>query len=75
MIDSNLVEQEDIDWKIGDRFRRYDRSGTILDLFNGTVKQNYWAKVLYDKTEYDESAFVSIEHLNSLKKIKFVIEI
>jgi hypothetical protein len=54
-------------FKIGDRIIRFDRFGTIVDLFKGTKKENYWVEVLFDKTVYDDNAWLSTEHITSLQ--------
>ena len=54
-------------FKIGDRIIRFDRFGTIVDLFEGTKKENYWVEVLFDKTVYDDKAWLSTEHIESIQ--------
>jgi hypothetical protein len=57
-------------WKKNERFIRYNRTGIILDLFENTIKEGYWVKVLYDKTEYDVGPWVTIEQIKDLKSLK-----
>ena len=54
-------------FKMGDRIIRFDRFGTIVDLFKGTKKENYWVEVLFDKTVYDDKAWLSTEHITSIQ--------
>ena len=56
-----------IKFKIGDRIRRFDRLGMIVDLFEGTEKENFWVKVLYDRTDYDENDWISTELISSIE--------
>lgn len=56
-----------IKFKIGDRIRRFDRVGMIVDLFEGTEKENFWVKVLYDRTYYDEREWISTELITSVE--------
>ncbi len=62
-------------FKIGDRIRRYDRFGMVVDLFEGTEKENYWIKILFDKTIYDDKAWLSTEQIESIVLIQKVIYI
>jgi hypothetical protein len=54
-------------FKIGDRIIRFDRFGTIVNLFEGTKKENYWVEILFDKTVYDDKAWLSTECIESIQ--------
>jgi hypothetical protein len=54
-------------FKIGDRIIRFDRFGTIVDLFEGTKKENFWVEILFDKTVYDDKAWLSTERIESIQ--------
>ena len=61
-------------WKIGDRFYNHNRFGTILDLFEGTEREGFWVKVLYDRTEFDDDFWEAIELIQSICLIKNIIK-
>lgn len=56
-----------IKFNIGDRIRRFDRVGMIVDLFEGTEKENFWVRVLYDRTYYDQRDWISTELITSIE--------
>ena len=56
-------------FRIGDRIRRFDRFGTVVDLFKGTKKENFWIEILFDKTIYDDKAWLSTEQIESIELI------
>jgi len=56
-------------FQIGDRIRRFDRFGTVVDLFKGTEKENFWIEILFDKTIYDDKAWLSTEQIESIELI------
>ena len=39
----------------------------IVDLFEGTEKENFWVKVLYDRTYYDERDWIITELITSIE--------
>jgi hypothetical protein len=56
-------------FKIGDKIRCFDRTGIIVDLFEGTQIENILVKILYDKTD-DLDKWLSTEKVNSIELIK-----
>lgn len=56
-------------FKIGDKVRCYDRTGIIVDLFEGTQIENIWVKILYDKTD-DLDQWLTTDKVNSVELIK-----
>jgi len=54
-------------FRIGDRIRRFDRFGTVVDLFKGTKKENFWIEILFDKTIYDDKAWLSTEQIETIQ--------
>jgi hypothetical protein len=55
-------------FKIGDKVICYDRTGIIVDLFEGTQIENIWVKILYDKTD-DLDKWLSTEKVNNVELI------
>ena len=55
-------------FKVGDKFTIFGRTGTFLDFFEGTEKEGTWVNVLYDKMEFDEKSWQSLELLFIFKK-------
>ena len=55
-------------FKIGDKVICYNRTGIIVDLFEGTQIENIWVKILYDKTD-DLDKWISTEKINSVELI------
>ena len=55
-------------FKIGDKVICYNRTGIIVDLFEGTQIENVFVKILYDKTD-DLDKWLSTEKVNIIKLI------
>jgi len=55
-------------FKIGDKVICYDRTGIIVDLFEGTQIENVFVKILYDKTT-DLDEWLTTDKVNSVKLI------
>jgi len=55
-------------FKIGDKVICYNRTGIIVDLFEGTQIENIWVKILYDKTD-DLDKWLATEKVNIIELI------
>jgi hypothetical protein len=64
----------DYKWKVGERFCSNDRLGTVLNLFEGTVKEGFWVKVLYDKMEFDGDFWEADELIQNIFPIKIIFK-
>ena len=56
-------------FKIGDKVICYNRTGIIVDLFEGTQIENVFVKILYDKTD-DLDQWLTTDKVNSVELIK-----
>ena len=56
-------------FKIGDKVICYNRTGIIVDLFEGTQIENVFVKILYDQTHDDPEAWLTTEKVNSIERI------
>jgi len=63
-----MTEQKN-KFKIGDKVICYNRTGIIVDLFEGTQIENIWVKILYDKTPDDQDAWLTTEKVNNIELI------
>ena len=59
---------ESYKFKIGDKVICYDRTGIIVDLFEGTQIENVFVKILYDKTN-DLDEWLITEKVNNVELI------
>ena len=55
-------------FKIGDKVICYNRTGIIVDLFEGTQIENVFVKILYDKTN-DLDEWLITEKVNNVELI------
>jgi hypothetical protein len=55
-------------FKIGDKIICYERTGIIVDLFEGTQIENVFVKILYDKTD-DLDEWLTTDKINNIKLI------
>ena len=56
-------------FKIGDKVICYNRTGIIVNLFEGTQIENVFVKILYYQTHDDPEAWLTTEKVNSIKLI------
>jgi len=62
-----MTEQKN-KFKIGDKVICYNRTGIIVDLFEGTQIENVFVKILYDKTD-DLDEWLTTEKVNNIELI------
>jgi hypothetical protein len=56
-------------FKIGDKVICYNRTGIIVNLFEGTQIENIFVKILYDQKHDDPEAWLTTEKINNIELI------